>query len=76
MPRPQKPKEILAGHAYRVWRPFRSGPSDQIAVVKRITHPTRTTRNVELEWLLPGADTNVTTYSHFMEMVYCEVALH
>lgn len=74
--KPRRPTEIAVGRAYRMWSPFRSGPSEQIAVVTKIGQPTRNTRTVTVEWLLDGPGWNTTSYSDFLSRVFCETSLH
>ena len=68
----KKPAELVVGRAYRMWRPFRSGPSDQVAVVTDVRQVTSRTRTVSVEWLFAGPGSNTTNYSDFMDRVFSE----
>lgn len=72
MAKARKPKMLEVGKAYRLYRPFSQEPSEQIAVITCIRQMTKTSRQVEVEWLHPGPVWNMDNYTHFLARVHSE----
>lgn len=77
--RQRKPKEIIVGHAYRMWSPFCAGPSDLIGIVTEIRQATKTMRIVRVAWHRDGANWSTApawhedSYGSFLRGVHSEV---
>lgn len=70
----RKPQSIAIGRAYRLYAPFsRKEPSEAVVLVTEIKHPTKTSRYVMAEWLVPGSANAGFGYSELMQRVHSEV---